>query len=421
MKAHGKEKDPKHNRAAEVSLGTATAPKRVLVALWMNGVFGPDIMEGIHRWLRESGSTWRIRFADSEKLFASSLSWMLREGILNGVISFFHDPSKMEALHHAGVPLVLFGEYLVDSPPDAPLPPLVARVDMDLAAIARAAADHFQSRADFRSAGYVECQFDHGWSRHRGDAVVAEFKRRDIETRRFLHYGRPSDSANPGPDFEGLARWLRDLPKPAAIVAANDATADEVIRLCKATGIAVPRDVAVLGMDDNPVFCQHSEPNISSVHFDGHAAGQNAARALAAMMDGAPVPDRTTLRYGATVAKRGSTAATPSIGEVVQKALDFIDANACSGATLSDVVRHCRYSRTLVTMRFRQMTGMSVEQAIRARRLDEVRRLLRETSLSAEEIAPRCGYENVSALRRAFVRDTGLTMGAWRRANADAK
>ena len=67
------------------------------------------------------------------------------------------------------------------------------------------------------------------------------------------------------------------------------------------------------------------------------------------------------------------------------------------------------------------MTGMSVEQAIRARRLDEVRRLLRETSLSAEEIAPRCGYENVSALRRAFVRDTGLTMGAWRRANADVK
>ncbi len=421
MKAHGKEKDPKHNLAAEVPSGALTAPKRVLVALWMNGVFGPDIMEGIHRWLRKSGVAWRIRFADSEKLFASSLSWMLREGILNGVISFFHDPSKMEALHRAGVPLVLFGEYLVDSPPDAPLPPLVARVDMDLAAIARAAADHFQSRADFRSAGYVECQFDHGWSRHRGDAVVAEFKRRGIETHRFLHYGRPSDSANPGPDFEGLARWLRDLPKPAAVVAANDATADEVIRLCKATDIAVPRDVAVLGMDDNPVFCQHSEPNISSVHFDGHAAGQNAACALAAMMDGAPVPDRATLRYGATVAKRGSTAATPSIGEVVQKALDFIDANACSGATLSDVVRHCRYSRTLVTLRFRQMTGMSVEQAIRARRLDEVRRLLRETSLSAEEIAPRCGYENVSALRRAFVRDTGLTMGAWRRANADVK
>ena len=234
----------------------------------------------------------------------------------------------MTHLHRARVPLVLFGEYLVDSPPDAPLPPLVARVDMDLAAIARAAADHFQSRADFRSAGYVECQFDHGWSRHRGDAVVAEFKRRGIETHRFLHYGRPSDSANPGPDFEGLARWLRDLPKPAAVVAANDATADEVIRLCKATDIAVPRDVAVLGMDDNPVFCQHSEPNISSVHFDGHAAGQNAARALAALMDGAPVPDRATLRYGATVAKRGSTAATPSIGEVVQKALDFIDANA---------------------------------------------------------------------------------------------
>ncbi len=422
MKAHGKAKDLEHDLAAEAPLGAAATPKRVLVALWMNGVFGPDIMEGIHRWLRESGSIWRIRFADSEKLFASSLSWMLREGILNGVISFFQDPSKMEALRRAGVPLVLFGEHLVDSPPDAPLPPLVARVEMDLASIARAAADHFQSRADFRSAGYVECQFDHGWSRHRGDAVVAEFKRRGMETYRFLHYGKPSPVDAPGgPDFDGLAAWLQGLPKPAAVVAANDATADEVIRLCKTTGIAVPRDVAVLGMDDNPVFCQHSEPNISSIHFDGLAAGRNAARALAAMMDGAPAPDRLSLLYGAAVARRGSTAATPSIGEVVQRALDFIDANACSGATLSDVVRHCRYSRTLVTLRFRQMTGKSVEQAIRTRRLDEARRLLRETSLSAEEIAPRCGYENVSALRRAFVRDTGVTMGTWRRANSNAK
>ena len=110
-------------------------------------------------------------------------------------------------------------------------------------------------------------------------------------------------------------------------------------------------------------------------------------------------------------------AATPSIGEIVQRALDYIDANACSGATLSDVVRHCYYSRTLVTLRFRQMTGKSVEEAIRTRRLDEARRLLRETPLSVEEIAPRCGYESANARRRAFVRDTGLTMGAWRRAN----
>lgn len=398
------------------------SPKRVLVSLWMNGVFGGDVVDGIHEELRDSGAIWRIRFADSEKLFDSSLHWMLREKALDGVITYFYAPSQMDALRRARIPVVLFGEHLVDPAPAVPLPPLRARVEMDLPAIARAAADHLLSRAGFRSAGYVESHFDHGWSRHRGDAVVAEFRRRGLDARRFLHYGEPSPlNAPSGPDFDGLAAWLRDIPKPAAVVAASDATADDVIRICEAGGIAVPRDVAVLGMDDNPVFCRHSEPNISSIHFDGRRAGRLAAQALAAMMDGRPAPRPEALRYSCTpIAKRGSTAATPSIGEIVQKALDYIDANACAGATLDDVVRHCCYSRTLVTMRFRQMTGKSVVQAIRERRLQEAKRLLRETTLTAEEIASLCGYESASTLSRAFAIATGLTPGAWRRKGAEA-
>ena len=392
-------------------------PKRVLVSLWMNGVFGGDVIDGIHDELRDSGAAWRIRFADSEKLFDSSLHWMLRENVLDGVISYFRTPSQLAALRRARVPVVLFGEHPVDPASAAPPPPLRACVEMDLPAIARVAADHLLSRAGFRSAGYVESPFDHGWSRRRGDAVVAEFRRRGLDTRRFLHYGEPSPLTAPsGPDFDGLAAWLRDIPKPAAVVGASDATADDVIRVCEAGGIAVPRDIAVLGMDDNPVLCRHSEPNLSSIHFDGRRAGRLAARALSAMMDGRPAPHPETLRYScAPIAKRGSTAATPSIGEIVQRALDYIDANACSGATLDDVVRHCRHSRTLVTMRFRQMTGKSVVAAIRDRRLAEARRLLRETALPADEIASLCGYESASTLSRAFAKASGLTPGAWRR------
>jgi LacI family transcriptional regulator len=245
---------------------------------------------------------------------------------------------------------------------------------------------------------------------------MAEFTRQGLTTSRFFHYGRPSSlGSKTGPDFAGLAAWLRGLKKPCALVAANDATAADVIRLCESEGLVVPRDVAVLGIDDNPVFCRHTEPNLSSLRLDGRRAGVNAARALAALMDGSPAPDPAALRFGVSVSRRASTAATPSIGEIVQRAIDFIDANACRGATLGDVVRYCGYSRTLVALRFRQMTGRSIARAIRKRRLDEARRLLRETSMGIEEIAPLCGYESASALHRAFSRETGTTMGAWRR------
>ena len=404
-------------------------PKRVLVGLWMGGVFGQDVMDGIHTWLRESGTSWRIRFADSASLFSSSLDWMVAEHALDGVITYYHGDTSLSSLRRAGIPCVTLGEYgggigesaegPASRPPRTgkmPVPPPFASVDLDLPALAREAVGHFLSRADFRSAAYVENHFDHGWSRHRGDAIMAEFTRQGLTTSRFFHYGRPSSlGSKTGPDFAGLAAWLRGLEKPCALVAANDATAADVIRLCEAEGIVVPRDVAVLGIDDNPVFCRHTEPNLSSLRLDGRRAGANAARALAALMDGVSAPDPATLRFGVSVSRRASTAATPSIGEIVQRAIDFIDANACRGATLGDVVRHCGYSRTLVALRFRQMTGRSIARAIRERRLDEARRLLRESSMGIEEIAPLCGYESASALHRAFSRETGTTMGAWRR------
>ena len=380
----------------------------------MGGVFGQDVMDGIHDWLRESGTSWRIRFADSGSLFSSSLDWMVAEHALDGVITYYRGDISLSTLRRIGIPYITFGEYGGESASGGK--GRFASVDLDLPALAREAVGHFLSRADFRSAAYVENHFDHGWSRHRGDAVMAEFTRQGLTTSRFFHYGRPSSlGSKTGPDFAGLAAWLRGLEKPCALVAANDATAADVIRLCEAEGLVVPRDVAVLGIDDNPVFCRHTEPNLSSLRLDGRRAGANAARALAALMDGAPAPDPAALRFGVSVSRRASTAATPSIGEIVQRAIDFIDANACRGATLGDVVRHCGYSRTLVALRFRQMTGRSIARAIRERRLDEARRLLRESSMGIEEIAPLCGYESASALHRAFSRETGTTMGAWRR------
>ena len=398
----------------------APRPRRVIVGLWMSGALGQDIIDGIHDWLRESGADWRVRFADSGSLFASSLSWMLREGVLDGVVSFYHEPTLLDALRRAGIPIVLLGERPVDSPPASPLPPLMARVELDLAAVAGAAAEHLLSRTGFRSAGYVESHFDHGWSRHRGDAVEREFRRRGFRFSRFLHYGAPSPrDAENGPDFDGLARWLRALEKPAAVVAGNDATGVDVIHVCDAAGIAVPRDVAVLGMDDNPVHCLHCQPPLSSVHFDGRCAGALCAAALSGMMEphGASGPARgATLRYDVSaIVQRASTGAVSTAGALVQKALDFIDANACSGISLADVVRHLGVSRSLATQRFGELHGTSILDTIHARRVAEAKRLLRSSGKPLDDIASACGFRGgPDCLRRVFRAATGMTPAQWR-------
>ena len=198
-------------------------------------------------------------------------------------------------------------------------------------------------------------------------------------------------------------------------MAANDATAADVAQLCAACGIAVPRDAALLGMDDNPAICRHCEPNLSSVRFDGREAGRLCVDALADMMDGAPPPAAPLLYGVSSVARRASTGAVSTAGALVQKALDFIDANACRGASLDEVVRHLGVSRSLATMRFRELRGQSVQEAISARRVAEAKRLLAGTDRSLDEIARECGWSGAGSLRRAFLAATGSAPGTWRR------
>ena len=403
----------KHDRTSPAA---ARRERRVLVALWMDGPFGTDTIEGFQERLAERGLSWRIRLATSPGAFASAARWMLKERMVDGVATRYHDDPVMAALRRAGVPSVWLGP---DRSPGAPRRRLAhtAFVELDAAALARAAADHFLSRAGFRSAGFVENYWDYGWSRARGDAVTAEFRRRGLRTFRFLHRGAASEAtSSDGPDFDGLAAWLRALPKPAAVVAANDDTAVDVADLCAACGIAVPRDVALLGIDDHPALCRHCDPNLSSVRFDGHEAGRLCADVLAGMMSGAP-PPAAPLRYGVCpIARRASTGAVSTAGALVQKAVDFIDANACRGISLADVVRHLGVSRSLATMRFRELRGQSVLAAIEARRLAEAKRLLAGTDRRIDDIARACGYAGAGSLRRAFLAATGSTPGAWRSA-----
>lgn len=392
----------------------ASTSPNILVAMWMDGVFGQEVLDGIHEELAVRRLSWRIRFVDSPDAFLTTARWMHRLRLLDGVITFYHESPVMKAIARAHIPNVrLCRDWFFDRKPTRRVG--TAFVMPDRAEIAQKAVGHLLSRATFRSAGYVENYWDRGWSRQRGDAVMAEFERCGMQPERFLHRGVTSpDHSAAGPDFAALAKWLRALEKPAALVAANDATAADVVQVCETTGLAVPRDVAVLGMDDNPIICQHCEPNLSSVHFDGYRAGRLCAGALADLLAGAEPPPAPLLYGVARIPPRGSTATPSAAGQLVQGALDYIDAHACHGATLADVVRHLGVSRTLVTLRFRQLRGQSVEQAIRERRFGEVRRLLRDTNLPAEKIAAQCGYESARALRRAFQRETGQSLSDWR-------
>jgi AraC-like DNA-binding protein len=147
--------------------------------------------------------------------------------------------------------------------------------------------------------------------------------------------------------------------------------------------------------------------------FEGE--GYLAAETLDSMMHGKGPDSCVLLADIKEVVRRESTCELSSAGRLVQKAVVYIDRHALEGIGVEDVVRHLGCSRRLADLRFRELQKRSILQAITERRLDEVKRRLRETREKIDSIAAACGYTNPNYLKNLFKKRFAMSMRDFRR------
>lgn len=78
---------------------------------------------------------------------------------------------------------------------------------------------------------------------------------------------------------EATRRLLRRKLRPTGIFCSCDAVARHVMRALEAHGVEVPRDVSLIGFDDDPI-AEWTKPALTTVRQDFAALGTAAARAL---------------------------------------------------------------------------------------------------------------------------------------------
>ncbi len=83
-----------------------------------------------------------------------------------------------------------------------------------------------------------------------------------------------------------LSEWITSLPKPIGILACNDDRGRQVLEACRAAGVIVPLEVAVVGVDNDELLCELATPPLSSVALNAEAGGYRAAELLDRMMKG---------------------------------------------------------------------------------------------------------------------------------------
>ncbi|TWU30671.1 substrate-binding domain-containing protein [Novipirellula artificiosorum] len=186
-----------------------------------------------------------------------------------------------------------------------------------------------------------------------------------------------------------------------------DFKAQQVLDACRQLNIAVPTEVAVLGVDNDRLICELSEPTLSSVIPDTKRTGYEAADLLNRMMSGEHVGTETRLiTQPLGIQVRESTNTLAIDDEEVAKALHYIRRHATSNIRVSDILRQVTLSRRALEHRFKKLLGHTPHEEIQRVRMNRIKELLSETELSVHEIANRAGFEYDEYMAAAFRRET---------------
>ena len=100
--------------------------------------------------------------------------------------------------------------------------------------------------------------------------------------------------------------------------------------------------------------------------------------------------------------------------KLVNRALDLMQANIETPLSITQVARRIGCSQKRIETRIRAELKTTPQALYRRLRLTLARNLAEETEQSIAEIAGRCGYENASAMTRAFKAEFGQTPTAFR-------
>ena len=293
---------------------------------------------------------------------------------------------------------------MTDSPPAGP------RIESDHRGIGELGAEHLRERG-FRH--FAFCGFrNQSWSTERKEGFVHALR----------NYGftciiRESEKQVPWEVGQNrLGEWLLSLPRPVGLMAANDVRGQQVLDACKRVNLAVPEDVAVLGVDNDEILCNLCLPPLSSVAPNAELVGFEAAAMLDRLMAGGPSPKSRTLIKPKGVVTRQSTDILAIDDSEVAAVARFIREQACRGCSMGEVMRHTKLSRSLLERRFRRSLGHSPQAEIRAIQIKRVKEMLSGSDLSLADIAGIAGYRHPEYMSVVFKRETGQTPGEYRNA-----
>lgn len=217
-----------------------------------------------------------------------------------------------------------------------------------------------------------------------------------------------------GASHDELDKWLISLPKPVAIFACDDTFALQISQICKLNNIRIPDDIALLGVDNDEMICNLSDPPISSILLDVEKGGYDAARLLHQMVkEKRNVPFNIVVKPLRIVARR-STEKIVIHNVHVKKVVEFIEKNFITLKSIDELVGLVPLSRRILEIKFKEELGVSIYQYIIQCRIEHVANLLVSTEKTLFDIVLQSGFNDCKNISRIFKKYKNCTPNEYR-------
>ena len=352
------------------------------------------LLRGMMRYSKENGP-WRFyRLSPDSRLGEDREEWILqwaKQWKADAIIGRWDD-RKMNLLDQLDIPVVLQNNRSRSD--------VFSNLTGDYDRTGRMAAQYFRKKL------FTEYAFfgikDIVWSEERCKGYEDEIAKYNGHFHSYME-------ETSGDDRDKIVEWLEKLPKPVALFCCDDAHAQFVTETCKISGIRVPEDIAILGVDDDELLCGISDPPISSIDMDVERGGYMTCKLLhQQILSGSKEPfDVWITPLG--IKERASTSILNVKDPHVLKMIRHIDNNYSLDIKMEDILKIVPLSRRSIEMRFKKATGYTIYQYLLNVRVEHFAYLITTTHRSYVDIAYEVGFRDLSNVSRTFRKYKGCT------------
>ena len=251
------------------------------------------------------------------------------------------------------------------------------------------------------------------WSRERGIGYAERLAQQQYHVyRRLEPAGTHEQWAY---NLEALGAWLKSLPKPLALFACDDYFALQISETCKFFGLSVPDEIAILGVDNDELLCNISNPPLSSIVLDVENGGYAAAKILHELIE-KRITQPPNITVGVVqILSRQSTQKYVIRDKYITQVVEYIERHYTQPLSVPTLQALVPLSRRVFEKRFKHNTGVSIYQFLQRYRVDKLAGELITSNRSIEELAISCGFEDAKNVARVFLKYKGMTPSEYRK------